>query len=60
MTGVPSPQELALLIEGCWHANPEKRPHFSEVVVTLGGILDRMPQKKEGAANAGGGCCSIS
>lgn len=36
-------QELAVLVEACWHSNPEKRPPFTEVVSTLGSILKRLP-----------------
>lgn len=50
------PQELAALVEDCWHADPEKRPEFTAVVETLGNVLKRMPAKK----NSSGGCCSIS
>ena len=55
-------QELAVLIEACWHANPEKRPQFTEVVATLSDILKRMPPTRHPAPapGAGGGCCSIS
>ena len=61
-------QTLTLLIEACWHANPEKRPQFTEIVETLTDILKKLPRKRGpsdsagggGNQSAGGGCCTVS
>ncbi len=69
-------QAVTLLIEACWHANPEKRPQFTQIVETLTDILKKLPRRKgpsdrggggggggggAGDSSAGGGkCCTIS
>jgi len=49
-----APQAVTLLIEACWHANPEKRPQFTEIVETLTDILKKLPRRK-GPSDRGGG-----
>ena len=60
-------QVITVLIEACWHANPEKRPQFTEIVETLTDVLKKLPRKKgpsdtaSGVSKAqGGGCCTVS
>ena len=42
----PHAGPITLLIEACWHANPEKRPQFTEIVETLTDILKKLPRRK--------------
>jgi hypothetical protein len=48
--------EARELIENCWRPNPELRPSFESIVVTLESILAKVPAPS--SAGNGGGCCA--
>lgn len=51
-------REVRELIESCWCQNPEKRPSFESVVMTLEGILEKLPKPKDSGSSQG--CCSVA
>ena len=53
-------REARELIENCWRPNPELRPAFESIVVTLESILAKVPATNRSSSASGGGCCSIA
>lgn len=51
-------KEARELIENCWRSNPELRPSFESIVVTLESILAKVPAPSSGGGGGGGGCCA--
>lgn len=60
-------QILKVMVERCWHPDPEKRPSFTEVVSILDSQLQKViRQQGRGGGGGGtggqassGGCCSV-
>lgn len=63
----PVMQILKVMVERCWHPDPEKRPSFTEVVSILDSQLQKViRQQGRGGGGGGtggqassGGCCSV-
>jgi hypothetical protein len=46
------------VIEQCWDPDPERRPTFEEVVVSLERVLAKVP-RPDGGGGGGGGCACV-